>query len=60
MALKIPYMYDYITTLCRIEAEVIQNHLNLNVCAIGQGGAMRRKHKGLKLGDGQTYKRSSD
>jgi hypothetical protein len=60
MVLKIPYMYVYITTLCGIQAEVIPNHLNLNVRAIGQGEAMHRKHKGLKLGDGQTYEGSSD
>jgi hypothetical protein len=59
MVLKIPYMYDYITTSCRIQAEVIQNYLNLNVRAIGQE-AMRRKRKGFKLGGGQAYERSRD
>jgi hypothetical protein len=47
-------MYDYITKLCRKLAEVIQNHLNPNVQAIGQEEAMHRKYKRLKLGGGQA------
>jgi hypothetical protein len=34
-AFNIPYIYDYITKLCRQEAEVIQNHENGNVRNIG-------------------------
>jgi hypothetical protein len=30
-AFKIPYVYDYITKLCRQQEEVIQNHDNKNV-----------------------------
>jgi hypothetical protein len=30
-AFNIPYIYDYITKLCRQQAEVIQNHENVNV-----------------------------
>jgi hypothetical protein len=60
MAFKIPYVYDYITTLCRKQAESIKNHLNPNVGAIWQGEAMHRKHKMLKLGGGQACYRSSD
>jgi hypothetical protein len=30
LALKIPYVYDYKTKLCRTEAEVILNHVNPN------------------------------
>jgi hypothetical protein len=30
-AFNIPYIYDYITKLCRQQAEVIQNHENANV-----------------------------
>jgi hypothetical protein len=60
MEFKIPYMYDYITKLCRKQAEVILNHENLNVLAIGQGEARHRKYKRLKLGGGQAYDRSSD
>jgi hypothetical protein len=37
MAFKLPYIYDYITKLCRQQAEVIQNHENANVHNIGQG-----------------------
>jgi hypothetical protein len=58
LAFKIPYVYDYITKLCRRQAEVILNHENPNVHAIGQE-ARHRKHKRLKLGGGQVYNRSS-
>jgi hypothetical protein len=37
MALKHPYIYDYITKLCRQTAEVIQNRENSNIRNIGQG-----------------------
>jgi hypothetical protein len=39
MAFSIPYIYDYITRLCRQEAEVIQNHENANGHNIRQGEA---------------------
>jgi hypothetical protein len=58
--LRISYIYDYITKLSRQQAEVIQNHENLNVCNIGQGEARHRKYKRLKLGGGQAYGRSND
>jgi hypothetical protein len=58
-AFNIPYIYDYITKLCRQQAEVIRNHENANVRHIGQGEARYRKHKRLKLGGGQAYDRSS-
>jgi hypothetical protein len=48
-AFNIPYIYDYITKLCRQQAEVIQNHENANVRNAGQGEAQHRKHKGLNL-----------
>jgi hypothetical protein len=35
--------YDYITKLCRKQAEFIQNYLKPNLRAIGQGEAMHRK-----------------
>jgi hypothetical protein len=60
MAFKIPYVYDYITKLCRQHAEVIQNHENENVHNIGQGEARHRNYKRLTLGGGQGYVRSSD
>jgi hypothetical protein len=60
LAFKIPYVYDYITKLCRQQAEVIQNLDNENVRNIGQGEARHRKYKRLKFGGGQAYDRSSD
>jgi hypothetical protein len=60
VALKIPYVYDFITKLCRQKTEVIQNNVNPNVRNIGQGEAQHRKYKGLKLGGRQAYYRSSD
>jgi hypothetical protein len=45
--------------LCRRQAEVILNHENPNVRAIGQGEARHRKYKRLNLGGGQAYERSS-
>jgi hypothetical protein len=58
-AFNIPYIYDYVTKLCRQQAQVIQNHKNVNVRHIGQGEARHRKHKRLKLGGGQAYDCSS-
>jgi hypothetical protein len=48
-------VYDDITKLCRNLMEVIQNHPNPNVHAIGQEEAMHRKYKRLKLGGSQAY-----
>jgi hypothetical protein len=59
LAFKIPYVYNYITKLCRRLAEVILNHENLNVRAIGQREPRHRKYKTLKLGGGQAYDGSS-
>jgi hypothetical protein len=56
-AFSIPYIYDYITKLSRQQAEVIQNHENVNVRNIGQGEARHRKYKRRKLGGGQAYDR---
>jgi hypothetical protein len=41
------------------QAEVILNHKNPNVRAIGQGEPKHRKYKRLELGGGQAYDRSS-
>jgi hypothetical protein len=60
MTFQLPYVYDYITKLCRQQTEVILNHENGNVRSIGQGEAQHRKYKRLKLGGGQAYDRSSD
>jgi hypothetical protein len=43
------YVYNYITKLCRQQAEVIQNHENEHVRSIGQGEARHKKYKRLKL-----------
>jgi hypothetical protein len=51
--------HDYITKLCRRQAEVILNHENPNVHAIGQGEPRHRKYKRLNLGSGQAYDCSS-
>jgi hypothetical protein len=56
---KIPYVYDYITKLCGRQAEVILNHENPNVHAIGQGEARHRKYKRLNFGGGQACNCSS-
>jgi hypothetical protein len=57
---QIPYVYDFITKLCRNQAEVIQNHDNENFRSIGNGETQHRKHKRLKLGGGQEYDCSED
>jgi hypothetical protein len=49
VAFKIPYVYDNITKLPRTHTELILNHVNPNVRAIGQGEARRRKYKRLKI-----------
>jgi hypothetical protein len=54
-AFNLSYVYDYITKLCRQQAEVIENHENEHVCGIGQGEARHRKYKRLKFGCGQAY-----
>jgi hypothetical protein len=47
LAFNIPYVFDFITKLCRRQAEVIQNHENPNIRAIGPGEAKHRKRKRL-------------
>jgi hypothetical protein len=42
------------------QAEVIQNHKNVNVRNKGQCEAIERKYNRLKLCGGQVYDRSSD
>jgi hypothetical protein len=60
VAFKIPYVYNYITKLCRTQAEVILTRVHPNVRGIGQGEARHRKYKRLKLGCGQAYNHSAD
>jgi hypothetical protein len=59
-AFNLPRVHDYITKLCRQQAEVIQNHENEHVRSIGQGRTRHGKYKRLKLCGGQAYNRSSD
>jgi hypothetical protein len=59
-AFSIPYIYDYIKKLSRQQAEVIQNHKNVNFRNIKQGEAQHRKYRRLKLGGGQAYDLSND
>jgi hypothetical protein len=54
------HTYDYVTKLCRKQAEAIQTHGNDYVRSIEQGEVRRKKYKRLKLGGGQAYDRSSD
>jgi hypothetical protein len=58
--LRAEMYFEYITKLCRQQAEVIQSHDSEGVRTIGQGEARHRKYKRLKLGGGQAYDRSSD
>jgi hypothetical protein len=51
---NLPYVYDYVTKLCRKEAEVIRNQDNEHIRGIGQDEASHRKYKRFKLG-GQAY-----
>jgi hypothetical protein len=60
MVFQVPYIYEYMTILCRPQAEVIQSHENADVRDIGISEARHVKYKGLKLGGGQAYDRSSD
>jgi hypothetical protein len=59
VAFQVPYLYDYITKLCRRQAEIIHNHENENVRNIGQSETPHRKYKRLKLCGGRVYDRSS-
>jgi hypothetical protein len=54
-----PYVYYYITELCRQQAEVKQNHENEHVRCIEQGENRHREYKRHKLDGGQAYDRSS-
>jgi hypothetical protein len=44
-AFDLPYVYDYITKVCRQLAELIQNHENEHVRGIGQGEARCRTYE---------------
>jgi hypothetical protein len=53
-------IYLEIMILCRMQAKVILNHENPNVHGTGQGEAMHRKYKRLKLSSSQVYDSSPD
>jgi hypothetical protein len=55
VAFHVPHVYDYMTKVCRRQAEIIYNHANENVHNIGQGETPHRKYKMLKLGSGHLY-----
>jgi hypothetical protein len=48
-AFNLPYVYDYITKLCRQQAEVIQNHYNEHVHSIGKARPDLENIWGLNL-----------
>jgi hypothetical protein len=55
MAFKIPYLYDFVTKLCRQQSTVILNHENVNIRNTDQGEPRHGNNVRLKLGGGQTY-----
>jgi hypothetical protein len=57
---KLPNVHNYVTKVCRQQADVVENYENEHVRRVGQGEARHRKYKKLKLGGGQAYDRSSD
>jgi hypothetical protein len=59
-ASNLPCVYDYITKLCRKQAEAIRNRENEHVRCIGEGEARHRKYKRLNLDGVKAYDRSSD
>ena len=56
-ALKIPYVRDFITKLCRQQAEVIKNR-NTNVRNAGKGKVLHKKRKSLNLGWRRSHLRA--
>jgi hypothetical protein len=60
VAFKIPYIYDFVTKLCRQrQKQKSQNHENVNVHNIGQGKTQCIKYKRHILGRSQAYDHSS-
>jgi hypothetical protein len=43
MVFKIPYLYDFVTKLCRQQVTVILNHENVNIRNTDQGEPRHRK-----------------
>jgi hypothetical protein len=46
----VPYVYEFITKLCRKQADIVHNHENESVRNAGQGETPHRKYKRPKLG----------
>jgi hypothetical protein len=51
----VPYVIDYITKICRKQAQVIQTHDNVNDRNVGKVEVQHRKYKRLKFGGSQAY-----
>jgi hypothetical protein len=49
VAFKLPYIYDYITKLCRQQADVIQNHENAVFAILDKTKHDRRNIRGLNF-----------
>jgi hypothetical protein len=49
VALKIPYVYDYIPELCRTQAEVILNHVNPMYVVLDKQKPGKESTRGLNL-----------
>jgi hypothetical protein len=49
VAFQIPYVYDYITKLCRQQAEVIQNHENEMFATLDKARPHTENIRGLNL-----------
>jgi hypothetical protein len=49
MAFKLPYVYDYITKLCRQQAKVIQKHESANVATLDKANPDTGNIRGLNL-----------
>jgi hypothetical protein len=51
---------NFLCLWCNQWSEIIQNHQNPNVHAVGQGRTIRMRCKGFKLGSNEAYDHSSD
>jgi hypothetical protein len=59
-AFSLPYVYGYVTGLCRQKAGVIQNLENVQTRCTGHREARHRKYKRVNLVGGQACILSSD
>jgi len=49
MAVRIQYVCDFITELCRLHVQFVQNHGNENVCIFAEGKTQHKECKTLNL-----------